>query len=100
MFYHIMLQLLPNDLIAIILEYTLDKRHDIMLLQYDISTNHIYYKINWEADSLWNLRALTWTRRVYPMYVSHTNPVTMNNRALYDAHKAYTENRLRNNIAL
>ena len=45
--YHMMLQLLPNDLIAIILEYTLDKRHDIMLLQYDISTNRIYYKINY-----------------------------------------------------
>ena len=80
-----MLQLLPNELIAIILEYTLDKRHDIMLLQYDISTNHIYYKINWEADSLWNLRALTWTRRVYPMYVAHTNPVTINNPFIWAA---------------
>ena len=95
-----MLQSLPAELITIILDYTLDKCHDIMLLQYDISTNRIYYKINWEADSLWNLRALTWTRRVYPMYVAHTNPLDINNRALYDAHKEYTENRLRNNIAL
>ena len=95
-----MLQLLPSDLITIILEYALDKRHDIMLLQYDISTNRIYYKINWEADSLWNLRALTWTRFIYPLYVAHTNPIRINNRALYDAHKAYTEIKLRNNIKL
>lgn len=87
---------LPIEIINKILEYKSDLTDELIITQYNPSTQKEYYKINKSVDFLWKLKSLTIMKHLYPILA--TNVTEYNTRQLYKFGLIHYQNKIKNNI--
>lgn len=58
--------IIPIEIVNIILDYVGDLNNAIVITQYHLITNKEYYKINFNSEILWKLKATLIMKRQYP----------------------------------
>ena len=59
--------MIPIEIVNKILVYVSELNNDIMITQYHLITNKEYYKINFNSDLLWKLKATLIMKKIYPI---------------------------------
>jgi hypothetical protein len=70
--------MLPIEIINKILVYVGELNDNIIITQYHIYSNKEYYKINFNSDLLWKIKASIRMKQLYPLYPIYNN-VFINN---------------------
>ena len=59
---------IPIEIINKILVYVGQLNNNMIITQYKLNTNKEYYKINFNTDLLWNIKATLVMKQIYPIY--------------------------------
>ena len=73
--------MIPIEIVNKILLYVAEINNSIIVTQYNLITNKEYYKINFNSDIIWKIKATILTKRIYPIY--STDFYNKDNIALY-----------------
>jgi hypothetical protein len=75
--------IIPIEIVNIILDYVGDLNNAIVITQYHLITNKEYYKINFNSEMLWKLKATLIMKRQYPSCFNDNTCFTKEYIALY-----------------
>ena len=84
--------MIPIELVNMILYYFAKLKNDIIIIQYNLITNKEFYKINFNSNLLWKIKAVFVMKRFYPIY---SGIFSKNNIELYNHGIKHYENELR-----
>lgn len=82
----------PIEIVNIILNYVSELNNNTITTQYSLITNKEYYKINFNSEYLWNIKANLLMKRLYPIY--HL-PFSKENIELYKSGSKHYEQKLK-----